>query len=190
MSYIKNVLYMEELYMAKLNIDGNLNNILSKIAKIKEFLSTDNLGNKIDKVLAVSQEELKRETPIGITTPDGHINNFTGDSTHLKDHWVRKVTWNATTIIGIIKLDNPKLEELVKLLEDGSPKHLITPKNTKFLKFYVKRGGSWVTVFSKGHTHPGFKSNKFTDRAEVKHKKIADKFSEDISKALSRLIGS
>jgi hypothetical protein len=124
----------------------------------------DSIGDKILKAVIT-------ETPVGdATRPDFHEGSaFHTDRTQLKDSWRWKLKISGSLVEGYVHVTHGKLNDLIDLLEAGSPSHPITAKPGSVLRFYTRKGGGWEKAYAKFvPRHPGFPANKFTDRAQNK----------------------
>lgn len=156
-----------------------LDNIINRIKKLQGVLPGSKGGisaplkKSIELVGKKILEILKKETPVSDPSrPDYHENSeFHKDKTPLKNSWKWKVKHKGAVIEGFAFVTPGKLDNLVDLLEAGSPKHPIAPVAGGVLRFYARKGGGWEEVYSrKVINHPGFPPNKFIDRAKVKSK--------------------
>ena len=123
----------------------------------------DRIGDKILK-------DVQKETPVGDSTNPGFHegSQFHTDKTHLRDSWRWKLKIRGVLVEGYTHVTTDKLDDLIDLLEAGSPRHSIVAKPGSVLRFYARKGGGWETVYTKVVDHPGFPANKFTDKAQHK----------------------
>jgi len=140
------------------------------------------LMRALDKIGKKILEDVRKETPIGDSTrPDFHkLSQFHKGKTHLKDSWRWKLKIKGVIVEGYTHVNSSKLDDLVDLLEAGSPSHPIRSKTGSVLRFYTRKSGGWEKVYTKEIEHPGFLANKFTDRAQHK----ADIYVEELVRVL------
>lgn len=182
--------------MSNVNVDTkDLDRMIQNITNVKDMLTfskgtTPNLQKALDDVGKKILATIKKETPIGDETrPDFHENSqFHADQTHLKDMWKWKLEIKGTKLDGFAYVVSKGANNLIDLLEAGSPRHIISARSGSVLKFYVKSGSGWDLAYSKSVDHPGFKANKFTDRAQDKSRVHIKKLSVAVQKEINRLL--
>jgi len=172
-----------------------LDKVIKRIERIQSLLSlkggfTLDFRKALDEVGEQILKNIKAETPVGDDTrPDFHEGSqFYSDKKHLRDAWKWKLETKGTKIEGFIFVDPDKLNDLVDLIEEGSFPHLITAKAGSVLKFYVREGSGWKEVFTQSVNHPGFKANKFVERARLKSsvciKRLVPAFQREMNKVI------
>jgi hypothetical protein len=182
--------------MGSVNVDTkDLDRIIRNVTDVKNMLTlskglTPNLKKALDNVGKRILETIKKETPVGDETrPDFHVNSkFHQGQKHLRDMWKWKLEVKGTKLDGFAYVDTKGANNLIDLLEAGSPRHTITARPGSVLRFYVRSGSGWDLAYSKSVDHPGFRANKFTDRAQDKSKIHIEKLSGEIQKEINRLL--
>jgi len=178
--------------MAKLNINTErMDDLINGLKKASDVISIKNLKPRLETLFKASLEVLKKETPVSdASRPDWHKNaRFSRGSKHLRDHWKYNVEVEGTSkLSGDILLDDDSLWDLVNLLEAGSPPHRIPAQGSAVLKFYKRAGSGWNLRFAMNVIHPGFKANRFTDRAFKIHEKKSKTLQVEIEKAFYEAI--
>jgi hypothetical protein len=164
--------------MAKVIVDTtSLDKMVGKLRAISSMFPggagglSSTFKSALDAVGAKILKDVITETPVSDPIrPDFHENSqFHRDKTHLKDSWRWKLKIQGSVVEGFAHVTHGKLDDLIDLLEAGSPRHSIEAKPGSVLRFYVRKGGSWEMVYSKFVVdHPGFSANKFTERAQHK----------------------
>jgi hypothetical protein len=166
--------------------------LIRKVNSVKSLMSgsvSSPLKAKLDEVGNRILEILAKETPVADSSnPDFHKNSkFYTDSTHLKDSWKWKLEVKGTVLEGFAFVPT-KLDDLVDLLESGSPRHPIKAGPGGVLRFYVRRGGGWELAYAKSVDHPGFKANKFIERAAIKAEKHIERLVDAFQIEVNRII--
>jgi hypothetical protein len=164
--------------MAKVTVDTKaLDRVIANLKRVGAILPGGSSGlppvmkKALDNVGAKILKAVHDETPVSDDTrPDYHENSqFQKDKTHLKDSWKWRLKVNGAIVEGYAHVTKGTLDDLIDLLEAGSPSHSITAKPGSVLRFYVRSGGSWEVAYTKVVLdHPGFQANKFTQRAQHK----------------------
>ena len=107
----------------------------------------------------------------------------------MKNSWKWKIKTAGTIIEGYAHADTNKLDDLIDLLEAGSPSHSIEAKPGGVLRFYVREGGSWKLAHAKFIArHPGFQPNKFTERAQSKADEIVQELIPVLQSEINAII--
>jgi len=163
--------------MANVKVDTSgidkLTRRMRVVQSIASGLLTASIRAGLDEIGVKIVAELQKESPVADSSkPDFHKNSkFYTDATHLRDSWKWKLNVKGTIIEGFAYVPQ-RLENLVDLLQAGSPRHPIPAKPGGVLSFYVRSGGGWELVYAKYIAdHPGFRPNKFVDRARIKSEK-------------------
>ena len=143
----------------------------------------DDVGKKVIKTL-------QEETPVGDpSSPGYHVNSqFHKSAERLKDSWKWELKMKGSVIEGSARVKSKKLNNLVDLLQAGSPPHRIAPKTGSTLRFYVREGGGWKEVYKKAVSHPGFVPNRFVDRSKEKVEKYVGSIIDAVNKDFNRII--
>ena len=168
-----------------------INNLKSALPGGKDGTLTGSFKNAMDVVGEKILSILKVETPTSDPArPDYHENSeFHTDKTPLKNSWKWKVNFKGSVIEGFAFMTPGKLDNLVDLLEAGSPRHSIAPVSGGVLRFYVRSGGGWSQVYSRGVVdHPGFSPNKFIERARTKSKAHIMKLRNTVQGEINNII--
>jgi len=182
--------------MSHVNVDTkDLDRVIKNITKVQTMITfskgiSPNLQKAFDDVGKKILDTIEKETPVGDETrPDFHENSqFHTNKTHLRDAWKWKLEIRGLKLDGFAFVTSKNLNNLIDLLEAGSPRHTISARPGSVLKFYVRSGSGWDLAYSKSVDHPGFKANKFTDRAQSKSKVHIGKLSITIQKEINRII--
>jgi hypothetical protein len=182
--------------MSSVNVNvKDLDRIIRNITDIRDALTFSrgiSFGIKatLDRIGSKILETLKKETPVGDETrPDFHQDSqFHTSKTHLRDMWKWKVEVKGTKLEGFAYVSSEKLNNLIDLLEAGSPRHTIRASAGGVLRFYIKRGAEWELAYANSVDHPGFNANKFTDRAQDKSQIHIEKLASSIQQEVNRLI--
>jgi len=182
--------------MSSVNVDVTaLDKMIRNITDVQTMLTFSKgippqLKPALDEVGKKILETIKKETPVGDETrPDFHENSqFHTGQTHLRDMWKWKLEVKGTKLDGFAYVGSKKANDLIDLLEAGSPRHIIKAKPGSVLRFYVRGGTGWDLAYSKSVDHPGFRANKFTDRAQDKSKVYIEKLSGVVQQEMNKLL--
>jgi len=180
--------------MASVTVDtSGLDVMIGRMKKVRGIVSgksglSSNFKNALDRVGVKILEEVRKETPVGDSTVPGFHDNsqFHTDKTHLRDSWRWKLKVEGSIIEGYAHVTTGKLDDLIDLLEAGSPRHPIRARAGSVLRFYTKKGAGWEMVYTKFVDHPGFSPNKFTKRAQDK----SDIYIKELVSVLQREINA
>lgn len=173
---------------------SELDKLIGKVRSVKNIMSgsiTPPIKAELDRVGEAIIKVLMGETPVADSSnPDFHKNSkFYTDSTHLKDSWKWELQVKGMILEGFAFVPT-RLDDLVDLLESGSPRHPIQAGPGGVLRFYVRRSGGWELAYAKSVDHPGFKANKFIERAAIKSEKhierLANVFQLEVNKIILR----
>lgn len=70
---------------------------------------------------------------------------------------VKRVVVEGRGVVGYVVTDSP----IAPYLHDGTPPHVILPRNQKVLRFPAAGGGAVGVVFARRVNHPGTEGSKF-----------------------------
>lgn len=186
--------------MAKITVDtSEIDKMIKNIKRVQTMLLGGRgrispvLKRAFDKIGEKILADVIKETPVGDSTrPDFHeTSQFHEGRTHLKDSWKWKLKIKGAVVEGYTHVVSRKLDNLVDLLEAGSPSHPIRPKSGSVLRFYTKSSGGWEEVYTKeivDPEHPGFPANKFTDRAQHKADEYVEELVTVLQSEINRII--
>lgn len=184
--------------MPKITVDtSEIDKMITNIKRVQTMFpggrgrTSPALMRAFDKIGKKILADVRKETPVGDSTrPDFHATSqFHKGKAHLKDSWKWKLKTKGVIVEGYTHVTSSKLDDLVDLLEAGSPSHPIRPKTGSVLRFYKREGGTWKKVYAKFvPEHPGFPANKFTDRAQHKADIYVEELVTVLQSEINRII--